>query len=258
MPWRNSSRSERRFMSMRILPDFELTQPDKPRDRAARIFCQQGVETRPHGIDQPPRDPRCDPPLCDDQRICAKALNDRDTGQNGLGRPALLDKAPGQIVVGPRRLGCIFQPSLQIPRPSAREHLVTVQRSQDLQMFTAGFLTHCIICQIIGLQAELRGDEAAYRQRDHLARSQQTTGISQRAKLQGKAEAVVWTASGADDFQVIVRQRVSGAASLPQRQADRTLRHVAGQSALCDVPYIFSFQGWFVIFLFLVFDKEQG
>ena len=55
----------------RVLPGLELTQPDKPRDRSASVFRQQGIEAGPHGIVQPLRDPGLDPPLRSHKRVRA-------------------------------------------------------------------------------------------------------------------------------------------------------------------------------------------
>jgi len=73
----------------RVSPNLELTQPHEPRDRAARIFGQQGIEPRSHVIAQPTGDP----PFSRDKRIRANPLYDRYSRQDGLGRPALLHEA---------------------------------------------------------------------------------------------------------------------------------------------------------------------
>jgi hypothetical protein len=114
----------------RVLPDLKLTQPDKARDRAVRRL--RSARHRAALACHRPAGPRSgiDPPLSSDKRIRAKALDDRDSGQDGLGRPALLDEAPRQILVRPGSFGRIFKPGLQVARPSASEHLVTVDGAQ--------------------------------------------------------------------------------------------------------------------------------
>jgi hypothetical protein len=146
----------------RVLADLELTQPDKAGYGTTCILCQQGIEPRPYVIAQPPGDPGIDPPFRRDQRIRAQPLDDRDPGQDSLGCPALLHKAPCQIIVRSRRFGRIFQPNLQVPRSSAREHLVTVDFPQRSKMLATGFFTGRIVRQIIRTQPELRSQETCH------------------------------------------------------------------------------------------------
>lgn len=192
----------------RVPPDLELTQPDKPRDRAARIFGQQSIEPRPYVIVQPTGDPGIDPSFSGYKRIRAKPLDDRDSGQDALGRPALLDEAPRQILVRPGSLGRIFKPGPQVSCAPPGEHLVTVDVAQDGQVLMPGFLAGGVAGQIVRPCPKLRGQKACDWQRYDLARRQQPSGISQRAELQGKAEAIVGTATGMDDLQIVVCQPV--------------------------------------------------
>ena len=140
----------------RVPPDLELTQPDKPRDRAARIFGQKGIEPRSHVIAQPTGNPGIDPPFSRDKRIRAKPFDDGDSRQNGLGRPALLDEAPCQILVRPSGFCCIVKPNSQIACPTAREHLVTVDIAQDGQVLMSGFLAGSISGHIPSCAARKR------------------------------------------------------------------------------------------------------
>lgn len=96
------------------------------------------------------------------------------------GRPALLDKAPCQIVIGTGTLGRILQPTLQVARPSPRKHPVAILLSERRQMFMAGLFTGRVTGQIIRLQANLRGQKARNCQRDDFTGCQQTTRISER------------------------------------------------------------------------------
>lgn len=189
----------------RVPPDLELTQPDEPRNRAARIFGQKGIELRSHVIVQPTGDPGVDPPFSRDERIRAKPLDDRDSGQDGLGRPALLDEAPCQILVRPGGFGRTFKPDFQIARPTAREHLVTIDFAQGGQVLMPGLLARGISGQVIRPYPKLRCQKARDCQWNDLARHQQPPGIPQRAELQGKAEAIVRTAAGMDDLQIVPR-----------------------------------------------------
>ena len=192
----------------RVPPDLELTQPDEARDRAARIFGQKGIEPRSHVIVQLTGDPDIDPPFSRDKRIRAKPLDDRDPRQNGLACPALLDEAPCQIRVRPSGFCGILKPGFQVPGAPPGEHLVTVDLAQDGQVLMPGLLAGGVAGQIVRPYPKLRGQKACDWQRDDLARRQQPPGISKGAELQRKTEAIVGAATGMDDLQIVVCQRV--------------------------------------------------
>ena len=126
----------------RVPPDLELTQPDEPRDRAARIIEQQGIKLCSQDLVQPTGDPGINSPFGRDKRIRAKPLDDRDARQNDLGRPALLHEAPRQILVRAGSFGCFFQLGLQVASPTPREHLVTVDLAQGSQVLMSGLIFH--------------------------------------------------------------------------------------------------------------------
>ncbi len=127
----------------RVLPDLNLAQPDEPRDRTARIFGQQGIKLYSHGVVQPTGDPGADPSLRRDKRIRAKPLDDRDPRQDGLTCPALLDKAPGQILVRSGSFGGILKPGLQVPGAPPGEHLVAIDFAQGGQVLMPCLLAGC-------------------------------------------------------------------------------------------------------------------
>jgi hypothetical protein len=109
-------------------------------------------------------------------------------------------------------------------------------------MFMAGLFTGRVTGQIIRLQANLRGQKARNCQGNDFTGCQQTTGISQGAQVdESKAETVVWTASGADDFQVIVRQRVMMQhLGLNGRQIEQCCALPVGQNcAMCHISFSF-------------------
>ena len=62
--------------------------------------------------------------------------------------------------------------------------------------------------KLIHLFAKLCGDEATDGLRNDLAGHQQSARISERTKLKGKAEAIACMATGPNDFDVMIRQRV--------------------------------------------------
>ena len=72
----------------------------------------------------------------------------------------------------------------------------------------ARFFAACISRQIVRLQPKLRCQKTRDFQWNDLTRGQQATRVAQRAKLESKAETIVWAATRTDDFQIVVRQGV--------------------------------------------------
>lgn len=80
--------------------------------------------------------------------------------------------------------------------------------SRFSQVFVARFFAACISRQIVRFQPKLRRQKTRDFQRNDLSRGQQATGVAQRTKLESKAETIVWAATGADDFQIVIRKGV--------------------------------------------------
>jgi hypothetical protein len=229
----------------RVLAHLKLAQPDKATDGTSRVVGQKGIKPVACDTIQKVRNPGINPPFRGNKCIRTKPLDDRDPRQNRLSHPALLDKAPCQILVCPGRFSRTLQPDLEVARPSACEHLVAVEFAQGCQVLMPGFFAGCISGQIIRPQSELRGQKAGDCQGDDLVRRQQPSRISQSAKLQSEAKTIVGTAAGADDFQIIVRKGVMAQHRCFVRRQIEQRRPLAVRQDGAMRHVSFAFQIWF-------------
>ena len=88
------------------------------------------------------------------------------------------------------------------------KHPEAVDLTQLDQMPSPRYVGLSVMGKLIHLFAKLCGDEATDGLRNDLTRHQQSARIPERTKLKSKAEAIACMATGPNDFDVMIRQRV--------------------------------------------------